>query len=119
MKQKAISLAILLALFAASLPIAQASGSYNARPPRPPAGKDAAMDSDKYATGKKIFTDKAERKSHPGADGNSQKARLIVLQGKLPKSATEAQDLPALAGKLSARELEALEYYLEKRFKVK
>ncbi len=77
------------------------------------------MDSDKYSTGKKIFTDKAERKIHSGADANSQKARLAELQGKLPKSAKEAQDLPALAGKLSAREMESLEYYLEKRFKVK
>ena len=111
-----------LLLLCCTLPLAaHASGSYTARPQRPPAPKDAAtaIDNEKYALGKSIFTGKAKLKAAPDASAAAQSARLKELAGKLPKSAKEAGKLPELAGKLSAQELEALEYYVGQRYKTK
>ncbi len=112
-----------LALLCGALPLAaHASGSYTARPPRPPAQKDAAtaIDNEKYALGKSIYTGKAKLKATPDASAAAQAVRLKELSGKLPKSsAKEAEKLASLAGKLSAQELEALEYYVGQRYKTK
>ena len=111
---------ILFLLLCCALPLgARASGSYTARPPRPPTPKESAtLDNEKYALGKKIFTGKAKLKAETDAPAAQQETKLKELAGKLPKSVKEADKLPGLAGKLSARDLEALEYYLTQRYKL-
>ena len=111
-----------LLLLCCALPLgARASGSYTARPPRPPVQKNTAtaLDNDKYALGKSIFTGKAKLKANSDANTAQQEIKLKELAGRLPKPAKEAEKLPALAGKLSTKEMEALEYYLAQRYKLK
>src|SRR6185295_10092305 len=91
---------ILLLLLCCALPLgARASGSYTARPPRPPVQKDAApaLDNEKYALGKSIFTGKAKLKPHSDADAAQQEAKLKELAGRLPQPVKEAEKLPSLA----------------------
>ena len=106
---------LLLACLLVVLPLRTlASGSYPGRPPQPPTTIDTA----KYHVGKQIFTGKARPDQDLSAAVTSQQARLQELQAALPNKAQQAVDLPALAGKLSADGLEALEYYLAIRYKV-
>ena len=109
---------LLLLTFAFTLGFAtidlRASGTYS-RPPGPP---PANMDKAKYNLGKQVFAGKAAPATTAG-DAASQSARLKDLQGKLPKSAQKSADLPALAGKLSADQMSALEHFLEVRYKIK
>ena len=98
------------------------SGSYTYRPPRPPSvierTKDA--DKDKYELGKSIYSGKARLSGQPSADAMKvQEARLRTLQARLPESAQKKTNLPALAGRLTPGEMDALEYYVNKRFPVK
>lgn len=99
---------------------AVASGTYNARPPRPPKvegdGRSIA-ERDKYALGKKVFTRKADKLAvQPQANREAQQKRLAELQARLPASTQKKVNLPALAGKLTAEELDALQYYVSKRY---
>lgn len=94
---------------------ALASGSYPGRPPQPP----VAVDTDKYNTGKQIFTGKATLGTGAAGAAETQTTRLKDLQGRLPKAVQKTAKLPELAGKLSAEQMKALEYYLELRYKVK
>ena len=99
-----------------------ASGSYSSRPPRPPTVVERTKDADKekYELGKHIYSGKARLSGQPGADAaKAQEARLQTLQARLPESAQKKTNLPALAGRLTAAEMEALEYYVNKRFPVK
>ena len=91
---------------------ALASGSAPTRPPRPPsAGAPAeTMDNARYALGKSVFTGKAPLHSNPTA-ARQQKARLSRLAAE-----TGETSLPKLAGKLSAEQLDALDYYVSKRY---
>jgi hypothetical protein len=111
---------IILALSLAPL-FLKASGSYSIRPPRPPAPVEIAKDTDRerYELGKKIYSGKARLTAQPAADVKQQEARLKTLQARLPESAQKKTNLPALAGQLSPMELDALEYYVNKRFPVK
>jgi hypothetical protein len=97
------------------------SGSYSIRPPRPPAPVEMARDTDRerYELGKKIYSGKARLTPQPTADVKQQEARLKALQARLPESAQKKTNLPALTGQLSSAELDALEYYVNKRFPVK
>ena len=102
--------------------VLEASGSYTSRPPRPPAlirmTKDA--DKEKYELGKKIYSGKARLTGQPAADAaKTQEARLRTLQARLPESAQKKTDLTALAGRLTAVEMDALEYYVNKRFPIR
>ncbi|MEO6246420.1 MAG: hypothetical protein ABIQ12_13380 [Opitutaceae bacterium] len=112
--------AVALCGAAATVP-ASASGSYSGRPPKPPAtatsGGEMKMDREKYGLGQKIYDGGA--KLVGGGDANSQLARLKALQGMLPADAMKMKDLPALAGKLSAAEIDALEYFVKQRFAMK
>ena len=91
-----------------------ASGSYPGRPPVPSMAVDAA----KYHLGKHIFTGKARLANGVPAAAAQQEARLQELQAALPPKAQRSVNLPALAGRLSADRLEALEYYLAMRYKI-
>lgn len=97
-----------------ALPVtAGASGSYTARPPQPGlAGK--SLDRAKYSLGQKLFTGKVQPSGQ--ADAATQNERLKRLQGLLPEKTAAKKDLPALAGKLTGEQLDALDYYVTKRY---
>jgi hypothetical protein len=119
MRNRIVSLSLLAALLSAagSAP-ALASGSYPGRAPRPPQAADAMkMDREKYSLGQKVYEGGVMT---PGA-GNAaaQTPRLQTLQALLPADAAKMKNLPALAGKLSAAQLEALEHFVQQRFAMK
>lgn len=96
---------------------ALASGNSPYRPPRPPRevapeADTRKMDDAHYALGKAVFTGKARRVSNPAAT-KRQKAQLTQLAGRLGREGTS---LPSLAGQLSDEQMQALEYYVQKRF---
>ena len=99
---------------------ALASGSYNARPPRVPAGDTPkGADNQKYALGKKIYTGKAKLTPQTSVDRAAQERRLQELQARLPEKVRAEVNLPQYAGRLSGTELEALDYYVSRRYPVK
>ena len=96
---------------------AHASGSYNNRPPRVPKGETRQqVDQAKYALGKKVYTGKAKLATTASVDRAAQEKRLRELEMRLPERARREANLPAMAGKLSTEQLEALEYYITNRY---
>ena len=94
---------------------ALASGSSPSRPPRPPrdfAPAASEMDSARYSLGKSVFSGKAKHVSNPSA-AKKQKAQLSQLAAA---SGKDGASLPALAGQLSNEQMDALDYYVSKRF---
>ena len=93
-----------------------ASGSAPTRPPRPPANYFAPagekLDNNRYALGKAVFTGKAPRTANPSAakKQRTQLAHLAEVSGK------QGASLPSLAGQLSNEQMDALNYYVSKRF---
>lgn len=100
---------------------ALASGSYSGRPPQPPAkagdGMAMKMDREKYTLGQKVY--EGSMMTSGGGNADAQMPRLKSAQMKLPADAMKMKDLPSLAGKLSAPQLEALEYFVAQRFGMK
>jgi|ERR671923_2238958 hypothetical protein len=92
---------------------ALASGSYTSRPPQPGAAHKS-LDRAKYSLGQRLFHDKVKLDAQ--ADPTAQRDRLKALQARLPKRVSKKKDLLAMAGKLAAEQLEALEYYVNQRF---
>lgn len=109
-----IASAAVLALLVPLGPVGEAhsSGTYSGRPPRPPTSIDRAS----YELGKKIFA--GEFVENEASNREPQIALLEELQDKLPSRARARADLPAYAGKLNPDQLEALRYFLKKRYKV-
>ena len=106
--------ALALALAGSAL----ASGSAPTRPPRPPrdfAPSVSKMDDARYALGKAVFTGKAKRTANPSA-AKKQKTQLTRLASAIGK---DGASLPALAGQLSAEQMDALDYYASKRFGIR
>ena len=101
----------------------EASGSYTPRPPRPPGivRRDAVPEQrDKYEEGKRIYAGKTRLTAkQTSAIAAEQEKRLRALQARLPESASKSTDLTALAGKLTWEQLDALEYYVTKRYPLK
>ena len=94
-----------------------ASGSRPSSPQRGPrSGESQAtrekLDNTKYALGKAVFTGKAALIKNPSATV-PQRARLQIAAARAGK---DGASLPRLAGKLSEPQLDALEYYIAKRF---
>src|SRR5688572_11050957 len=98
----------------------EASGTYTVRPPRPPGlvRRDAIPEQrDKYEEGKRIYSGKAKLTTRQSAANTAeQEKRLRALQARLPESAAKETDLTALAGKLTWEQLDALEYYVRKKY---
>ncbi len=90
-----------------------ASGSYVARLTRPP----TSIIIDKYQLGKQVFVGKVSLGDYPTLK-KTQNIDLLKLQSKLPKRAKIKTKLPALAGKINFKEMEALIYYLKIRFHI-
>lgn len=113
-KTRLIIPAIALALTGSAL----ASGSSPSRPPRPPrdfAPAASEVDSTRYALGKSVFNGKAKHVANPAA-AKKQKSRLTQLAAA---SGKDGASLPALAGQLSTEQMDALDYFVSKRFGVR
>jgi hypothetical protein len=103
-----------LCLLLGSASQALASGSYSGRPPRPPSSVDRGL----YELGKKVFAGKFAMASEPG-DASSQGALLSSLQQRLPRKARAKAEFASYAGQLSAEQIEGLQYFLSKRYKIR
>lgn len=105
-------LCILMLFFATC---AFASGSYSGRTPRPP-GSDASQ----YELGKAIYLGRVATGARvAGASTRAQQQeKLARWQGQLPHTATPPA-LQDLAGRLTPPQLDALEYDLRVRYKMK
>ncbi len=92
-----------------------ASGSTYQRPPRVVTAEDAAKsaDKEKRALGQRLYNGRLRLNAME--DASVQKPRLEALQAILPASVAKKKDLPALAGKLTPEQLEALEAYVNRR----
>jgi hypothetical protein len=92
------------------------SGSSPMHPPRAPrdaeGSRTGSTADSKYAIGKSVFTGKARLVDNRSAR-KSQRARLENLAARTGRSGA---NLPSLAGKLSEDQLDALEYYVSRRF---
>lgn len=99
----------------ATVDSALASGGYTSRMavPHPSNQSHAPVDREKYSLGQAVFAGKA--KGGEG-DATTQKAKLTALQSLLPAKVAKGKDLPALAGKLSPAQLDALDYFLNQRY---
>lgn len=96
---------------------AGASGSYVFRPVRA-----AAHDSIRYELGKAIFSGKASLPRETrmtGVEREAQERRLANWQKQLPAKVRPTGELTALAGRMNADHMAALEYYLKVRYKVR
>lgn len=103
---------LLAAVLAAPLG-ALASGSYCVCIPKPPQAAASKVDKDKYNLGQKVFNGKTAAAQ---GDAAAQRAKLSSLQSQLPEKVGKKTDLNALAGKLTAEQLSALEYYVQQRY---
>jgi len=119
MKSHVARTVLLIALGTVLTAPALASGSYSGRAPKPPANSTAAtkMDREKYGLGQRVYDSGIMTAN--GGNAEAQSPRLKAAQMKLPPEAAKSKNLPALAGKLSAAQLEALEYFVEQRFGMK
>jgi len=84
----------------------------------PPTSKQqqADLDAAKFELGQKIFTGKLKL---PEADAKlveTQAPKMKKLQEMLPKESQEKAKLPSLAGRLSEKQLAALEHFVQKRY---
>jgi hypothetical protein len=103
----------LLAVCLAIPATADASGSYTARPPQPGVSKKG-LDRAKYSLGQKLFNGKVAPSGQ--GDATAQNERLKRLQGMLPEKTAAKKNLTTMAGKLSAEQLDALDYYVSNRY---
>ena len=91
---------------------AHASGSYIRRPPKPPKQQERVL----YTLGKDIFNGKVslEQQSESGF-----KEELSEFQEQLPDTVQQRVNLTMLTGQLNNAQMEALAFYLFKRYKVR
>lgn len=92
---------------------AQASGSYSGGGVKPP----IKIDSTRYELGKAVFTGKAKL-GDSKTDEENQKTLLSAWQKALPASVQRTADLPTLAGRLTASQLDGLGHFLQIRYNV-
>ena len=114
-RERAASLAAALALVLALGGAAEtwASGAYAGRPPRKPASVDLVA----YELGKKIFL--GEFVATAGtSDADTQEAVLSELMARLAGEARGRARFMQQAGQLDEEQVEALRYFLEKRYKL-
>ena len=93
---------------------ARASGSYRSRPSAPP----SSVDRSQYELGKKVFLGEFLGSAGGAPDATAQAEALRELQSKLPASVRGRVDLSSLGGSLSTEEMDALRYFLKRRYKV-
>jgi hypothetical protein len=98
---------------ATPLPV-EASGSY----PGPGIRPAVRVNTPKYELGKAVFNGKATMAAGAG-NAEVQGEKLKAWQQALPVAAAKTVNLPALAGKLTTEQIEALQYFLEIRYNLK
>jgi hypothetical protein len=76
-------------------------------------------DKEKFHLGKAVYNEEIELLSEDNTKSTSQRARLDFLQNALPNPEKKRVKLVGLAGKLSDKQLDALEYFLTIRFNIK
>lgn len=108
-----MGIAILVTVLHASL--AAASGSY-VRNASHRAGLD---DYPKYELGKNVTQGRVALPDPEAERLEPQQEVLAELTRQLPPSARNRLDLPALAGRLDASQLDAVRYYLKVRYRVR
>lgn len=113
MRQMILTLTAAVVLGGSIQPI-MASGSYPGAGIRPASRVIPA----KYELGKTIFNGKATLNAGAG-DAEAQRPILQGWQKALPASAAKGVDLPALAGKLTGEQIDALQHFLEIRYGLK
>lgn len=77
------------------------------------------QDREKYHLGKAIFNQEISLEKQTNSNLNDQEERLEYLQGSLPNTEKRRVNLPEFSGKLSEEQLQALEYFIQVRFKIK
>ena len=111
-----LRLALLVCLFfsfvSVSIPV-YASGRYVRRPPSPPKQRERTL----YTLGKDIFNGKVALTKQ--LEDDAFKQELLEYQEQLPAAAQSKASLPEMTGYLSNDQMEALAFYLYKRYKVK
>lgn len=95
---------------------ARASGTYRPKTAPPARG---SVDAQRYLSGKEIFTGKQVLPTPSPSTEPDQRGRLQALAQRLPKQAKPEPPLESLAGRLTEEQLDALQYYLAIRFKLK
>lgn len=110
---KGAAILVLLGAMSVGAPVF-ASGTYASRPPRPPASVDRGL----YELGKKVFTGEFVRASVPGTAA-SQGDLLRDLYERLPHKARAKSQLASYAGQLTAEQIDALLYFMKKRYRIR
>lgn len=97
-----------------------ASGSYPPNPPRLGGPALSKIDARAYNLGKTLFTDRLTlpESSPAGANPAANLAKLNAVQQRLPERVRTEVDLPALASRLDASQVDALLYYVGIRFRI-
>ncbi len=97
-----------------------ASGSYPPNPPRLGGSALSKIDARAYNLGKTLFTDRLTlpESSPAGADPAANLAKLNAVQQRLPERVRAEVDLPALASRLDANQVDAVLYYVGIRFRI-
>jgi len=90
----------------------RASESY----PPPSKQQQADLGAAKFELGQKIFTGKLKLPEADAKLAETQAPKLKRLQEMLPKESQEKAKLPSLAGRLSEKQLAALEHILPRRY---
>ena len=96
-------------------------GSYTSGSQRPVAGisgRLVVVNTEKYNVGKSLFKGRTPLTQSSKERYEAQSARLRDLQRQLPDHAKRSIDLTAMAGKLSAKQLNSLEYFLAFRYRI-
>lgn len=76
-------------------------------------------DKEKFHLGKAVYNEEIELSKDKTLKSETQVSRLEMLQNSLPNPEKKRVNLPNLAGRISDKQLEALEYFLVIRFNLK
>jgi hypothetical protein len=109
-----LTLAAALLIGGGAPTLLEASGSY----PGPGIRPAVRVNTAKYELGKAVFNGKATMTAGAG-NADVQGEKLAAWQKALPVAAAKTVNLPALAGKLTTEQIDALEYFLEVRYNLK
>ena len=110
---KGAAITLLLGAMSVAAPVL-ASGTYTSRPPRPPSSVDRGL----YELGKKIFAGEFEPVSSPSIAA-SQGDLLSELHERLPHKTRAKSQIVGYAGQLTAAQIDALRYFMKKRYRIR
>lgn len=114
MRPMILTLAATLLIGGGAPTLLEASGSY----PGPAIRPAVRVITAKYELGKAVFNGKATMSAGAG-NAEAQGEKLAAWQKALPVAAAKTVNLPAFAGKLTAEQMDALQYFIEVRYNLK